>query len=219
MPDDVIVRIGLPLPVDVVTTISGLIDKAYPGTVIDLHAGHGRDMALRLPDRRGKRVTKAVIAATVAEPDEDGFEVQLNNLKSDGTFSFGGPEELVAVLAEAAVQVFDNAEVENYMEWYLRDPEDPYARTICVAIARTKGQTPAVLRQKAEERARVAEERLALWEAARPAIKALYGGARNALTEDAQRAVCAATEPKPLTPTRAATTEDARKHARAQKED
>lgn len=43
-------------------------------------------------------------------------------------------------------------------------------------------------------------QRLALWEKARPAISALYGGSRQALTDDAQRAVCNALGARPASP-------------------
>lgn len=148
------VDLGLPLPIDVASTIGNLIDAAYPGTVIDTTAGYGV-MRLLLPEHRGraKKVNRRAVAAAVVEPSELPLEVTGWQPTEGGVqASFSAPEQLVCAMLRLVKSVLDGTDgAVNYVEQEVVDREAPYNRYVVIA-ARSSGQTPHALRQAAEAR-------------------------------------------------------------------
>lgn len=145
-----VIEIQLPLPSDVVTTLTGLIASAYPKATFTERAGFHHTLAITLPPGSRPRPFRKKTAPARAS------EVSITEA-GPGRFGVEGSAEVTRLLAEVVHQSFvDHPEVKAYLEMRLRYRENVYL----VTFARGVAQTPQVLHMAAERRARQAEARL-----------------------------------------------------------
>lgn len=159
------IAIGLPMPVSIFGALGDLIDKAWPGAAIITNPeaagvptdvrrriGYSRDVALlQIPRKVAKRVTKKAAAEIVATHAPAAAAEDLDFLGMDDEWvRMAPPEELCLFIGGIGKRVLDGFEdAVNYVEWEVTDKE---SRQRCVlSFARSKGQTPAALRTKAEK--------------------------------------------------------------------
>lgn len=150
---DLRLKIGLPLPLDMVVTLTSLIGAAYPGAAVETSNDAYTDrMVIRIPDgerRKPKRLTKAQIKAAMAEPAEADEEASLTGFHDDG-ITTDLPEVVAMELCSLMHQLFEhNPEAVNYLEMTIHDRDDP-SRTWLATYCRSPQQTPHELRRKAE---------------------------------------------------------------------
>jgi hypothetical protein len=143
--------IDLPLPLDMVGTVMGLIGAAYPTAKLDTRGGH-QLVALIPESARARKVSKkAAEALKEPAPDDPTENGDLASINADGSFGLIPHEEVRMRLAEMMARVLDadGGAGENYIEWAVHDLEDPSNRYVLYA-ARSRKQTPHALRQRAE---------------------------------------------------------------------
>lgn len=162
------ISLGLPLPVDVFATLGDLINKAWPGASIitdpenagvpqrvrsQFGWGHGSQYQLiridtgRAPKRVSKKAATEVVEANAAETEPLDFL----GFDDEGWVKMAPPEELslhLGAIGRRLLECYPDAI--NYVEWQIVDREDNHRRYV-LSVARSKGQTPGALRQKAEE--------------------------------------------------------------------
>lgn len=145
------IEIRLPLPMDVVTTLTRLIASAYPKATFTEHQGFSPSLKISLPGgsrplpirRRSTPARASQVAVLESAPQR---------------FGIGGPAEMVRAFGEVIHQSFvDHPDARHYLEMPCRFKDTTYVLTFSRGIA----QTPMVLHSAAERRARVAEGRLA----------------------------------------------------------
>lgn len=157
-------NIGLPLPLDVVNTASGILSKAWPGSMIDsnysggLFGGGSGVLSILIPEkeaRRPRRVTKKDIEDARPEPtglgpEWDGDVIGVEPEGEDGiVFRFGTPEALGNLLVQSCREVLAaQPEAANYLEWTMHEKDA--SASYVLSVARSKRQTPHELRMKAE---------------------------------------------------------------------
>lgn len=163
------VVVGLPLSVTTFATLGDLMNKAWPDATIitdpqkagvprDVRAAHsamGRAQIIRIDTTRApKRVSKAAARAVVDENaraedacDEDA--VDFLGIE-DEWVRMAMPEDLSLLLGSIANRLLEGTEgAVNYVEFVVHDKETGAATV--VSCARSKGQTPHALREKAEK--------------------------------------------------------------------
>ncbi len=164
--DDVTkIEIGLPLPIDVASTLMSTISVVYPGAMIRTD-GRDRTITMTIPNT-GRRATipKRKVKAALVTADENA-EANLHNVgEVDGQLSvdLGLPEAMSLELAHIAAGMLSAEGTVNYLEAECRDGD---GNRYVVCAARSQGQTPHALRLAAEKRAEMAEARLAEMESA-----------------------------------------------------
>lgn len=148
MADEVEIRIGLPLPLDVVTSVGNAICAMYPSARIKTDTRHVGDMVLVIDDeQRLPRVGKQKLAKSKVTTDDPKMEGLLAQWDADG-MGISFPEYTRLRLAEICVSILENDAAPNYLEWPVRAPD---GRRYVVAACRSMGQTPHALRMKAEQ--------------------------------------------------------------------
>ncbi len=155
------VRIGLPLPIDVASSIGNAVDAMYPGTSIDTTAPRDT-LTLLLPEgsRRPKRLSKKALAALKQDQPEEAEDVLFDGFGSDEegvTARVLAPQEATAHLAVLVRAMFrGQPEGTNYLEAEVSDRAD--GTRYVVIGCRSPERTPNALRQQAEQRATAAEQ-------------------------------------------------------------
>jgi hypothetical protein len=150
--DDARVRIDLPLPLDVVNTLMGVIGAVYPGAMIDTTVTGA--LVFRVPaEERRRRLPgrKKLAALHVPEPEDPAARAQALGFDRDGGVSVSPAEELTAALLAPTRKLFaDHGDAaQNYVSWEVNDREEPGRRWFLFA-ARSAQQTPHELRMQAE---------------------------------------------------------------------
>lgn len=150
--EDVSLNVMLPLPLDVLNTLNGLLGRAYPNMTIDTTEGRGW-LKMRIPeeDRTERQntgqvpddeVVEAVIHAEDVENEGDmlGFD--------NGQMLLSTPEKVQLHLSELLAKVMEsNENAVNYMEWTAVRGE---GEGMVVSVSRSAEQTPHELRMAAE---------------------------------------------------------------------
>lgn len=166
------IQIALPLPLDIVISLSQAIDAMYPGAKITTPDGtdrpHQGSFVVVVDDNhRRKRVSTKKLAATKAEPGTEDMKVQALDPQH---LALSTPDELGLLLSGPCVHLlaaFEDAV--NYVEVEVERGTERYV----VAACRSRGQTPHALRRKAEQErdeARAEVDRL------RAELEAVRGG-------------------------------------------
>lgn len=136
-----------PLPADIASTILKLIGEAYPSTKVQT-AGPGDALNLLIPKNERP-----------VHPDSPsaGEPMELYRLDVNGA-SFSTSLELGATMTRVMEESFAEFDAENYVEMKLSVPtSEGGTHHYAMIFARTEGQSPHELRQKAERRAEAAE--------------------------------------------------------------
>lgn len=180
------VRIRLPLPGSVATTLVRLIDSAWPGAVLAASDARWGDeeMVVLVPADAAPRKSRWWRRVRAQAPAL--FDGELSEVGPD-TIGFSGDatEYLVGVLAPIVRAAFEqNTAAINYLEMPVVDQTNG-ARYL-LTIARSAHQTPHELRTQAEVRARAAEDAHA------QLVRALADARADA--EDARAFACAVTD-------------------------
>jgi hypothetical protein len=170
--EPIAVRIDLPLPTDVVSTLIKIVGLTYPRTMIsddhhtwkdDHHTWkHERQLVLKLDPRDRHKNAKAMREYRKLRDNADGWVGWTTEVGPNGIGI--GPHELLAKMwVEMARESLKKFEAPNYIESKVYDPDDHTDYTFYVA--RSHEQTPHELRMEAEKRAEKAETRVAELEA------------------------------------------------------
>lgn len=146
---DVEVRIGLPLPLDVASTITRAFATLWPGGHFDQkRSPSGREMVAVIgDDDRMTRATKKNLAAAKVHSEDVTLEGLLVAWDPDGSLGLTLPEVARERLAEICVALLSNSDAPNYLETPVEAPD---GTRYAVAACRSMGQTPHELRLKAE---------------------------------------------------------------------
>lgn len=163
------IRIGLPLPFDVVASLSYAFDAMYPDSKIKTSAHPGEMVILIDDEHRRPRVGKKKLRDAKVTAEAGIADVQVLGWEDDH-LALSTPEELSLMLAAPCahlIAAFEDAV--NYVELEVEHDGNRYT----VAACRSRGQTPHALRMKAEQErdeARAEVDRL------RAELEAVRGG-------------------------------------------
>jgi len=153
------IRIGLPLPMDLVMSLTNAIGTMYPDATMGGDGpGYGSELVLNVShdDRRPKATKKALRDAKVTSADPED-ELEMAGFKN-GTLTVNTPREAAERLATWAHTLLAGQDAANYVEQVATDGE---GRRLVLIAAWSEEQTPHELRLAAERRAEEAETRLA----------------------------------------------------------
>lgn len=159
------VRIDLPLPTDVVSTIVKMFGLTYPRTMLtdDGHTwGHERCLVLKIDPRDRHKNAKAMKKYREIRDNADGWIGWTTELGPNGV-GIGPHEALTQSWVQMAKESFKIFDAPNYLEQEAWDSEDNTHYVFYVAKAKDK--TPHKLREEADKRAEKAEARVAELEA------------------------------------------------------
>jgi hypothetical protein len=150
MADEVEVRIGLPLPMDVASTIVRAFAILWPDGHFDQkRSPSGSEMvAVISADDRMTRATKKKLAAAKVNSEDVSLEGLLAAWDPDGSLGLTLPQVANERLADICVAMLSTADAPNYLETPVRTPD---GHRYAVAACRSVGQTPHALRMKAEK--------------------------------------------------------------------
>lgn len=144
------VRIGLPLPMDVTSSLMQVLGLAWPGALIG--NGTQREMVLLLPKgvpvllAKEDAAEQLLDAVQVATEETEGFEF---TEMGPGRFGMSMPEDMVRFFAGMAGAWFEHyPQATNYLEQKLIDPSTN--RSFVVIVQRHEGKSPHDLREMAE---------------------------------------------------------------------
>lgn len=150
------IKIHTPLPMGVAGALLQLIGTAWPDSKV-ITEGHFayNNLVIEIEDSKpAKKVTKREAAKIRKEAESDGeFDADFLGFNGE-TLRSAPPEELCKAVGAVGLQILEAFDQpDNYVEWEVHDRERKTSGVL--SIAHSKGQTPNVLRKKAE--ARVAE--------------------------------------------------------------
>jgi len=161
--DDVEVRVGLPLPLDVMTTIWQAFAVLWPGARVDTRRGTPQDLIVVIPDgERMTEPTRGALAAAKEYSEDTSLEGLLASMDPDGTIGLSLPQVANLKLAEICVAMLTASEAVNYLETPVTTKD---GQRFAVAACRSIKQTPHQLRMDAEKHLGEARDKLALIEA------------------------------------------------------
>lgn len=146
------VRIELPLPLDVLSTLMQVIELTYPGTMIRGGKGEWRSenrLVLAIPTVERHKSAKKAEKYAKAKAHLDGHADATINQLSPGGVPVGLPayvSRLLVAMCQAQFAAYPDAE--NYLESTVYDRENNTSYVII--CARSEKQTPHALRMKAE---------------------------------------------------------------------
>jgi hypothetical protein len=141
------IRLGLPLPLDVVISLTNAIGAMYPSAKIKTNSGYEEMVIVIDDDQRRPRVGKKKLAAAKNTSEDPANEQDVLAWDDDHLVT-STPEELSLYLGGACAHLLaSNESAVNYMEMQVTYKGKPYV----VAACRSKGQTPHALRMKAEQ--------------------------------------------------------------------
>lgn len=158
--DEVEVRIGLPLPMDVAGTITRAFAILWPDGKFDQsRSPSGREMVAVITDAdRMTTATKRAIAKAKMNSEDVTLEGLLVAWDPDGTLGLTLPQVAQERLAEICVAMLSTAEAPNYLEIPITAPG---GKRYAVAACRSMEQTPHALRMEAERQLAEAQAKLA----------------------------------------------------------
>lgn len=148
MADEVEIRIGLPLPMDVVGSLMHALAVMYPDGAIDAKRSRVGEMVAVIPDvSRYAKVDDRELQAAKVTTDDPKMEGLLAQWDADG-MGISFPEYTRLRLSEICVAILSHEEAPNYLEWPVTAPD---GQRYAVAACRSMGQTPHALRMQAEQ--------------------------------------------------------------------
>lgn len=148
------IRVQLPLPLDVVVSLTRAVGVLYPNAMIDNTDSRHLTFVVDQSDR-APRVSKKALAAAKAESSE--HEAQATNFK-DGTLTTTVPEALEVFAEYAYIALIGTDGAVNYLEQKMHHKAS--GRDLVFCVAWSKGQTPHELRMAAENRADELQRRI-----------------------------------------------------------
>lgn len=143
-----VVKIALPLPMDVVGNILGAFGAIYPGSTI---SNEYSGLAINLHERDRPANPAAIETLEPAErvhDDED--DVLLSGLDEDGTIEFLPPDRIAEAITKWGRTVLDQNDAPNFVEMLMRDHQT--GEEFLTSVARSKGQTPHAILNDAKGR-------------------------------------------------------------------
>lgn len=151
------VRIGMPLPFTLASSLLRLVGEAWPGALLasaEPDGDHRRrapdEMVMLVPDKPARRVTKKALAELVSDPADDDAVVTEANADH---VALAGPamDEISQFLVPLLQRAFEeNPGAMNYLEQRVVDRTPGGYETYVVTAAKASGQTPDQLRRAAE---------------------------------------------------------------------
>lgn len=150
--EDTIIKVQLPLPMDVASSIMNAFGHLWPNGGIDTTASNHGYLTMRIPhdDRcRTKRVATKIRADKTYL--ESAIEAEVRGFDKDGSLRATATEYIARSIGAAARAMFeDNPEAVNYMEMTVHNPES--GNSYVITAAKSDGQTPSALYKKSLER-------------------------------------------------------------------
>ena len=150
--DDTYIEVGLPLPVDVVATITRVFGTVWKDAVIDLTGQHGRGLVIKIPHDsrcRTKAAAKKIRAAKTYLESE--IEAQVRGFDKDGSLRADATAYIGRTIGAAARAAFeDNDLAVNYLEMQVSDPVT--GKRYVITAAKSAPQLPAALHSEAKQR-------------------------------------------------------------------
>lgn len=144
---ETVVKVALPLPLDVASSLMRAVGTVYPSTQISQTSGGFLEFHVSDEDRRDPQEPSA---ETVYAPSDADLEAVLTDLR-DGSLGVSVPEWFTKMVLGGVLEVFaEHPEALNYLEMPLHAPD---GATYVVIACRSREQTPHALRRLAEERA------------------------------------------------------------------
>lgn len=169
------IRVELPLPIDISATLTAIIGKTWPGSVIkddgnDKGWNSERRLVFEIPDgERHKSPKHAKKYAKLKEHLSAYSDVDVTDLGPNKQ-GFSMPEYLALMYTEFAREAFNQEpRAKNYIETKLQDKET--GKQFVFTLARSKEQTPHALRMKAEAERDALKAKLETTEAERDQYK------------------------------------------------
>lgn len=143
-------RIALPLPLDVVASVTAALGVLYPDAVIDTTGGSD-ELVFRFPhDSRCRTKTSAAKIRSAKTYLQEETEAMVLGFAPDGSFRTEAPRYLAATVAAAARAAFeDEPAAENFLEFKVHDEET--GQCFVVTARRSAGKDPAELLAEARE--------------------------------------------------------------------
>lgn len=160
-----LIRIRLPLKLDIAAALTKAIGTMWPEAVM-LTDGFGGDLVAGIPKGAKARTAKRPLQAAAREALDTDPQATLAKLTPNGGTILLEPQEAMHHLAEWAYTVLTATDgAINYVEQQVHLPEDLATKTghhrLTITAAWTEHQTPAALREKAEQRATELQYQLA----------------------------------------------------------
>lgn len=151
MPETTQINIELPLPLDVVSTLTQLIGAAYPGAMMSNPTGQGFRSVVSFEIPAKDRVPDGELYDFLETFTPEFVDTAVGEAMMTMT-GMGAPAFLAHIMRSATQQALaDEPGAENYLEYSFAVPEEN--TDYLVTIARGQDRTPAALREQAERRA------------------------------------------------------------------
>lgn len=148
------INVMLPLPLDVASTLTNLVSRAYPNGSVDMDGKGWLKMRVPAQDRIDRGVAGQVadeeIAEAVVSTEDPSMEGEVQGFQ-DGNMLLGTPEQVQLHLSEIMHKIITaNPDAINYLEWTAIHP-DGDGEGMVVSVSRSIEQTPHALRMEAED--------------------------------------------------------------------
>lgn len=163
-----VLRIAYPIPLPVLGVLMQLLQAVWPDGHIDntdpaYLKVHLVGRKARVPGRRTlQRLADETVPVDGGDAQQlvDDMDAHLAGFNPDGTAVIASSStEAQLMLGEWALRVLDDhPDAINYVEWEVQGPD---GRRVVLCAARSRGQTPAALREAADRRIAELEAELA----------------------------------------------------------
>lgn len=155
-----LIRVRLPLKLDIAAALTKAIGIMWPEAVM-LTDGLGGDLVAGIPKGAKARAAKRPLAAA-AQQARDSEPGTVTGIGPDGLTVAMEPSGAIRALADWAYTVLSTVDgAVNYVEQEVWTDAGDESRRLVVIAAWSDEQTPARLREAAEQRARELEAQLA----------------------------------------------------------
>lgn len=155
---DVLMRVGLPLPLGMVGFLLQTLGQAYPGTMIG--TGDTSHMVIRIPAGSRMDSVEPVISAediAAAKAESPDMEMFLTSIRDANTVGVSVPDWLSALLTSASEGILEASGAPNYLSIEVKSERSkPFAWIVC----RPGTPSPHEFRQRAEARVAALEAQL-----------------------------------------------------------
>lgn len=144
------IAFNLPLPMDVVVTLTRAIGVLYPDAMMDATGARPHQITMHIPhDSRCRSKTAAAKIRAAKAHLEDEHEVLMRSFGPGNQMNADLPLYMAdTLIAGARASFAENPAAPNYVEYTVHDKRD--SREYVITVALRAGQTPHQLRQKAE---------------------------------------------------------------------
>lgn len=155
------IAFNLPLPMDVVVTLTSAIGVLYPEAMMDATGARPNQITMQIPhDSRCRSKTAAAKIRAAKAHLEDEHEVLMRSFGPGNQMGADLPLYMADTLIAGARAAFaENPDAPNYVEYTFVDKRD--SREYVVTVGRRDGQTPHQLRRQAEAERDIARAALA----------------------------------------------------------